>query len=96
MEESDYEETTLSAHTLAALQEFLYEQAEQERTLSEAQEQKGESQEIQVSENWVFMDLLYWFSNDGSVTKQQICIVCYANRELKNKAMRNMSFQIDK
>lgn len=53
MSESDEEEVSLSAHTLAALQEFLYEQAEQERKLLEAQDEQSEAKDVEVSENWV-------------------------------------------
>ena len=54
MSDSDYEETTLSAHTLAALQEFLFEQEEQERELRDAHRLQDESKDVTITENWVF------------------------------------------
>lgn len=41
----------LSAHTLAALQEFYTEQNKQEQTLIEAQQ--GNLKELEISEDWV-------------------------------------------
>lgn len=53
MTDSD-DEVTLSAHAVAALQEFLYEQAENERKLIEAKENEDKAKDVTVPENWVF------------------------------------------
>jgi len=59
MSDSDYEETTLSAHTLAALQEFLFEQEEQERKLRDAHHLQDESKDVTITENWELSQFWY-------------------------------------
>ena len=64
MADSDYEETTLSADTLAALQEFLHEQAEQESIICDDQQLPVDGKDFSVAENWVF-HMLYSMSTQG-------------------------------
>ena len=61
MSDSDYEETTLSANTLAALQEFLFEQEEQERKFRDTHHLQDESDGVSIKENWV-LHLFFFLS----------------------------------
>ena len=57
MSDSDEDSPQLSAHTLAALQEFYTEQKEQEDRLQTAQE-SGDVKNIALGEDWVRMPCL--------------------------------------